>query len=188
MSDTITLDEEDVSEIDAFIKEMWDAGKSTKMGNGSFDDFKQAYRKGKGSEVALRETLSDKGVDTSVDFEVYSGTDDTDLKPLAVEVKQCPHYGKWVAIPDNKFQLIEDGAPIVQVKTHSSTEFEIAGWCKQKDTFIIEEGEKPFTQYGDNHCQRIANLRDDWDDFVDYASDGELSTDSEEPKFSFSAT
>lgn len=165
----------DLVEIETFINEMWRAGKSTKLGDGSFETFKRAYERGKGAEVAVRRFLARGGVECSVDFDVYEGCDDTDLSPLSVEVKQCPSHGSWVAIPMGKFDNIPDDHLIVQVRTHSSDEYEVCGWAYQDDLYRIEEGETPFTQFEDNMCLPIEELRTDWREFVTVASDGNQS-------------
>jgi hypothetical protein len=183
MSETVTLSDEDTEKIDSFIREMWDAGKSTKMGNGSFSDFKRAYKRGKGAEVAVSRFLDEGGVNTSVDFDVYHGGDDGDLKPLRAEVKQAPDYGKWVAIPESKFEQIPDDDLIIQVRTHAPDEFEVVGWCYQDDLCLIEEGEKKFTQFEANKCLPMNELRTDWREFVEVASDGKQSYNP----FTFSA-
>ena len=191
---TIELSTNDLSDIEQFIDEMWSAGKSSKCGN-SKEAFSDAYSKGKGAEVALQRFLDEKGVETEVDFDVYEDSDDGDLRSMkaddgtkfrpSIEVKQCPHYGKWVAIPHTQFRHIEEGTPIVQVKTHSEDEYEVAGWCFPEDLHTIEQGEKPFTQYGANECIRISQLSQDWDALVEAMSGGRTSI-QQEPKFTFS--
>lgn len=154
----IELTDDDCDKIESFIEEMWQAGKSSKR-----EDFEQAYRLGKGAEQAVAHFLNDKyNIDAEVDYDVYVGTDTSDLLPYSAEVKVMPDYGNWVAIPVDRARNIGSQEPIIIVKHHSDTSFEVVGWCLKEDLHLIEQGEKPFTAKADNLCTRLSNISDDW--------------------------
>lgn len=155
----VTLTPAEIDQIDSFVDQMLDAGKSSKC-----NDFREAYHRGKGAEVALARFLNERfALGAEVDFDVYEGGDQSDLPPFQAEVKVMPHYGKWVAIPRQNFTRINSDEPIILVKhDEDSDEYKPAGWTMPDDLFVIEEGEKPFTQYGDNYCRRLVNCSQDW--------------------------
>ena len=154
----ITLTEQEQTDIAEFVDRMLDAGKSSKRA-----DFRTAYTLGKGGEQAVARFLNERyNIDASVDYDVYDGSDSSDLLPYRAEVKVMPHYGQWVAIPTRNAERIDEDEPIIIVKHHSEEEFEVAGWCFKEQLSLVEQGEKPWTQKADNMCLHVNDLSTDW--------------------------
>lgn len=154
----VTLTAEERDTIDEFVTKMRQAGKGTKQ-----DDFHEAYASGKGCEQAVARFLNDKhDIDCSPDYDVYRGSDTTDLEPYQAEVKSVVGHGSRLSIPTYEAEDIGEDEPIIAVRWHNLTDYEILGWCYKEDLTFVEQGAKPWTQLYDNLVAHESELSTDW--------------------------